>query len=307
MRSTGLKSIAVLVTLSAAAMVLPAASSPGRQASPEDALTSLIEAERAFARISEERGVREAFLEYLAARSIVFRPRPVEGRPVYEKMAPDNPTLLTWEPETAEISTAADLGYTSGPYEVRKSRDENEPSGYGHYVTIWKKQPDKAWKVILDIGISHDRPEPGPEGAVVRIFPSSAIPAVPGEPDAPEAAGELVDADREFSRKAGLWGYLVALKDQGTDDVRVYRPGNFPVAGRERIKEVLALDFGRTTVENLGAGAARSNDLGYTYGTFTITGISGEAATSSYLKIWRRAPSAGWMICLDIALPISPS
>jgi ketosteroid isomerase-like protein len=92
------------------------AGNPARTGSPqEDALASLIEAERAFARAAEEKGVREAFLTYLAEGAIVFRPAPVEGRPLYEKMSPDNPALLTWTPEVAEVSASGDLGYTSGP------------------------------------------------------------------------------------------------------------------------------------------------------------------------------------------------
>ena len=80
---------------------------------------SLIEAERAFSKTSEEKGIREAFLTWLAPDAIVFRPAPVEGRPVYEKMDPADPAVLTWEPEFAEIASSGELGYTTGPYRIK--------------------------------------------------------------------------------------------------------------------------------------------------------------------------------------------
>jgi hypothetical protein len=117
----------------------------------------------------------------------------------------------------------------------------------------------------------------------------------------------LVDADFGLAAKAGLWGYLVALIDAGTEDVRVYRAERFPVEGRGRMSDILDLGIGKTTAEVKGGGAASSEDLGYTYGTFVFSDISGQTASSSYLKIWRKVPSAGWRICLDVALPVNPS
>jgi ketosteroid isomerase-like protein len=222
-------------------------------------------------------------------------------------MPPDNPALLTWKPEVAEVSASGDLGYTSGPFEVRPDRETSEPSGYGHYVSVWKRQPGGEWRVVLDIGIPHDRPRSAPGEEVLRVLPLSSLPPGAGDRENPRVLQELVDADLGLAAKAGLWGYLVALIDAGTEDVRVYRPERFPVEGRERMSDILDLGIGKTTTEVKGGGAASSEDLGYTYGTFVFTAISGRTASSGYLKIWRKVPSAGWRICLDITLPINPS
>src|SRR5262245_34046427 len=38
---------------------------------------------------------------------------------------------------------------------------QDPPAGFGHYVTLWRKQPDGNWKLALDIGIGHERsPKP---------------------------------------------------------------------------------------------------------------------------------------------------
>ena len=62
---------------------------------------------------------------------------------------------LTWTPVGADISASGDLGYTYGNYEFRSTGKDGKPVvEYGKYNTIWKKQHDGAWKVVLDMGNS---------------------------------------------------------------------------------------------------------------------------------------------------------
>jgi len=66
----------------------------------------------------------------------------------------DNPhNHLLWTPLGGGVSASGDLGYTYGTYEFR-SRDEDGKLGstYGKYATIWRKQSDGSWKVVLDMG-----------------------------------------------------------------------------------------------------------------------------------------------------------
>jgi ketosteroid isomerase-like protein len=60
---------------------------------------------------------------------------------------------LTWTPVGADISASADLGYTYGTYEFRsKDKDGKPVVDHGKYTSIWKKQNDGSWKVVLDMG-----------------------------------------------------------------------------------------------------------------------------------------------------------
>lgn len=62
---------------------------------------------------------------------------------------------LTWTPVGAGISTSGDLGYTYGNCEFRSTGKGGKPVvAYGKYNTIWRKQRDGAWKVVLDMGNS---------------------------------------------------------------------------------------------------------------------------------------------------------
>ena len=62
---------------------------------------------------------------------------------------------LTWTPVGADISTSGDLGYTYGTFEFRsKDKDGKLVVDTGKYTSIWKKQKDGSWKVVLDMGNS---------------------------------------------------------------------------------------------------------------------------------------------------------
>lgn len=64
----------------------------------------------------------------------------------------DTPGLsLTWEPARADIAASGDLGWTTGTWEYRPSPDA-EPASRGRYVSIWRKQEDGRWKVVMDLG-----------------------------------------------------------------------------------------------------------------------------------------------------------
>ena len=123
------------------------------------ALDSLVAAERAFAARSVEKGMRDAFLEFLAADGVIFRPLATNGRAVWEARGPI-PATLVWEPAFAEVSAAGDLGFTTGPWELRPN-DAQRPTGYGHFVSIWQRQSDGTWRVAVDIGVSHAKPAHG--------------------------------------------------------------------------------------------------------------------------------------------------
>jgi ketosteroid isomerase-like protein len=60
---------------------------------------------------------------------------------------------LTWTPVGADMSASGDLGYTYGTFEFRsKDKDGKPVVDYGKYTSIWKKQKDGSWKIVLDMG-----------------------------------------------------------------------------------------------------------------------------------------------------------
>lgn len=56
------------------------------------------------------------------------------------------------EPGGARVSRAGDLGYTTGGFELTVNDPEGNPvTSRGKVVVVWEKQPDGAWKAVLDI------------------------------------------------------------------------------------------------------------------------------------------------------------
>lgn len=67
---------------------------------------------------------------------------------------------LTWQPEGGELSPAGDMGYTWGHYQGRSLVGDTKGNVQtGRYMSVWKKEPDGSWKVLLDTS-NEDPPEP---------------------------------------------------------------------------------------------------------------------------------------------------
>lgn len=68
---------------------------------------------------------------------------------------------LRWRATTVELAPSGDLGYTTGNYNFRVISPDGSPvSDVGTYATIWRKQADGTWKVVVNVFSSFD-PLPG--------------------------------------------------------------------------------------------------------------------------------------------------
>lgn len=153
-----------LTALCAAAFLAVGAAAPAPADDP--AIESLIAAERGFAKSSVESGMKPAFAAHLAENGIVFRPGPLNGLRVWQSR-PLTDAVLEWAPAYAEVSGAGDLGFTFGPWAYSAHRDA-QPSAFGTFVTVWRRQRDGGWKVELDVGASHPGQRPDLDAPVTR-------------------------------------------------------------------------------------------------------------------------------------------
>src|SRR5215470_16842931 len=103
----------------------------------EKAVGSLIAAEKAYAKLAGEKGFREASISVFADDAVIFAPNAVNGKKFWHEAKED--PAIAWRPIFAAISRSGQLGYTTGPWEYRKSREVQNPDGFGHFVTIWRK------------------------------------------------------------------------------------------------------------------------------------------------------------------------
>lgn len=59
---------------------------------------------------------------------------------------------ISWKPDRVKLARSRELGYTSGAYQLSFEDPQGKTvSDKGKYVTVWQKQKDGSWKVLLDI------------------------------------------------------------------------------------------------------------------------------------------------------------
>ena len=138
-----MKLIAILILMAGAAC-----------AAKEDVL---IEADKAFGKATAARGV-EGFLSFFDEEGAIL-PKdgdPIVGRsallPVFQLRWARPGYALQWTPLRAVLARSGELGYTYGQYTRRYLSEGKTVTETGKYITVWKKQKDGSWKVLLDMG-----------------------------------------------------------------------------------------------------------------------------------------------------------
>jgi ketosteroid isomerase-like protein len=274
----------------------------GPVAPPDSNLNSLVAAELAFAAHASRAGIRSAFLEYLVPGAVMFAPGPVDGYALFEGR-PESKGVLTWYPTAAGVSYAGDLGYSTGPSEFRSSPSDTAVH-HGHYSSMWRRSADGVWKVELDLGT----PNPRPRGRIAPFDTSTSVPPPPrrfpslNEREIAALTDTLVGLDSAFARTSAALGTAAAMDQLVDPQARVHRAGEHPAIGRNRAMAVVRREPGKPHWEPAGGGAARSGDLGYTWGAVRWTAEGGDVATGYYLRVWRRGPQ-GWRVVLDAVTP----
>ena len=119
-----------------------------------DMKAEMIKADKDFSKLSEEKGLKAAFMEYIDSSGVLLRPNsvPLVGADAIDYISQQNDSAysMSWEPRGGIISKSGDLGYTFGTY-IMKFRNKDSVLR-GTYVSVWKKQPDGKWKFVVDSG-----------------------------------------------------------------------------------------------------------------------------------------------------------
>jgi len=274
------------------------------------ALQSMVDTERAFAKMSEDQGVRPAFLAYIADDGILFRPTAVNGKQWF-KEHPVPPTdkrpLLSWQPTFADISLATDMGYTTGPWQFKADIHDEKPVAWGNFLTVWKRQADNSWKFVIDLGISN--PQPDHIDAAWQAPPNYG-PGRGGSSARKAMRNVLLDLEREFSKDSATRGAQSAFQKYASADVRLFRNGKQPFVGKGNAVAALPGDNLEWTWTPAFADMSRSSDLGYTYGTYQLVKkASGEKVESgNYYRIWKKqdgiTEGRSWKVVTDLLDPV---
>lgn len=109
----------------------------------------------------------DEFVKYFAADGVLMMPNmpALNGaEAIRSSMSQMMPSInVSWTATNAEVAASGDLGYTTGTYQASMTMpDGSTHPDNGKYATIWKKQADGSWKVVVDI-FNSDIPMPMPQ------------------------------------------------------------------------------------------------------------------------------------------------
>ena len=269
--------------------------------SPSDALITLAAEERAFAAFTVKEGFRDGFLKYFAEDGIGFGPHPERTREKLMQLPPQTgprKVIFNWAPMFGDISDAGDLGYTTGPVLYTDAGDNPRPPRHGIYFSVWQKQADGTWKVVVDMGV--DTPN------AVAPIDTRFVAAKPVGPRVPNRRGKTPGDDfkkldwnlwRSIAETSPTSAYKTYLDDQ----FRIHRKGMMPLTPGDSLAPVLDP---MTKFEIVDGKIATSGDLAFTYGKYTADYGRGRIENGYYVHVWRRDARSAWRLVADIQNPL---
>ena len=136
------KSLACMLFLALAASVMSAA----------DPAAALKSADAGWSKATESRNL-DQFMSFVRDDISMCGPdgKWIQGKAVvregWSKMLADPSFKLSWTAESAEVSKDGKMGYTRGTFSGNMG---GKPMG-GSYATVWKKDSDGKWRVLVDI------------------------------------------------------------------------------------------------------------------------------------------------------------
>ena len=245
-----------------------------------------------FAAYSVKNGMRAAFLEFFAEKSWLLRPEPVDAQ-AWIRGRPDPKIVLDWKSTRTILSASRDLGFSTGPSIYRSKTDADAPAGHGQFFSVWQKQSNGEWKVLVDHGISH-----GP-AATPDALPTTPLIAL----DLPAVKSLSVrGAEQQFIARS-----RARYEDAITTRTRLLREGQMPIDGIAAIGDYLKSQQGEWSWTVKLEGESRANDLAYAVGNYTFQPKEGAAQKGQYVRVWVRDASdtdaPRWTLAAEVLTP----
>lgn len=252
----------------------------------------IYETEKAFERASAEKGINQAFIEFSAPDGVCFLSGAPSNCREFWKTLPASPAFLTWNPTYIDVSSNGLFAASTGNSVYRgKGKDDTNVS-YGEYLTIWQKQPDNSYKAVVDIGISHEKPEKTETEWKTAAISTNSQTAQIGY------AGDTAAAFFETLTKQGI---QKAYKNYAADDLRVLREGKMPFVGKTAWLAELKKDKSKVTIKKRTSffGAA---DFAYTVNSYSAVKPDKTTENGNFVQVWK-LKDGKWQIAFDIFLP----
>jgi ketosteroid isomerase-like protein len=243
-------------------------------------------------------GRNAAFVENFADESVLFTDKWITTGKQFSKDRKAAPVVLKWEPECMDIADSRDFGFSTGPWEAQEYRPGTPPLFTGYFLTVWKKQADGTWKVILDGGGTTPEKKDHKHSF---SFPVGADKAVLNPPilNTGSLSKELTNRENQFLMNWEKSPLLSTYTSYLATNSRMQLNGHLPTTKTDSINTWIT-HFDKTLLWNTsGSGAATSGDMGFTYGLLG-TQDKPEITKGHYVRIWKKQPGSGWKIVMEM-------
>ena len=278
------------------ALIAAVAEPPAAPAPLSPAAASIVAADYAFADLAAKEGQRKAYLDNFHKDGLFFIPRPVKGIDYWTTRL-EFDEVLQWTPTKVEASEKGDLGYSTGPWLYKASKEATDVV-VGWYVNLWERDGAGPWKVRMDIGIA--TPELPAEMTAPTPLPrtTATVGAAPTV-HVITPSDELLGVDKKFSTATSTTDIFKAYTNWVDSDARFYVKGHFPL-GVAKLKQYLdPYPVAFAPVEAIISGGG---DLGLTRGTLTRSPKDGKATVDQYIHIWKKV-GTNWKLALEMEVP----
>ncbi|HWB25966.1 MAG TPA: hypothetical protein VG738_10825 [Chitinophagaceae bacterium] len=242
----------------------------------------IIAVEKNFAAYALQYNTRDAFMHFLdTANSIEFRNGDaVKSYGLWSKRLPDSSKLL-WQPAFAGIAKSGELGFTTGPWQYKKSATR-APVAAGEFATIWHMNDRGEWKFLVDIGT--DFSVPAYRVDTVSKFTGNYSDIQDDDP---------LTIDRRFIQQYET-AHNDAYKTAISDNAWFITGGALPLKGANNIIAALNTLPADLQFMEMGGGISDARDLAYVYGT-----VRHEDKINNYLRVWQKTNN-GFKLLLQV-------
>lgn len=260
-------------------------------AEPVD-VNKVIEAEKAFNKLVERKGIKNAFLTVADPEGIVFKPDAVKITEFYNNIDKQAGSL-SWKPDFARISGNGDLAFSAGPYIYQNGKSDDDKV-FGDYVSIWRNDSEGKFKLLIDLGIQH--PEPDKEALTDFRSPEPGKKVAPSKD--PFGGKKIILATDELFNHSLSISTMATYKEFFSREGHYYFPGFDPLTGQDQVMKFIDNEGITISAQTVNAGRSTSNDLAYTYGKARIKKGS-ILSNFNYVRIWELDKNHKWNVLLE--------
>ena len=233
-----------------------------------------------FSKACAEIGIYQATTKYISDEGILFKPGPVNGKK-YQSQNHPAPIFIKTYPESVEASLAGDMGFVTGYWEQSSSKPNSSPASFGMFSTVWRKQSNGDWKVVIANAIGGINPQEFQKYQMGHKWEEIECRNGKNEESVLKTDSKLNEAIA--SKNSSLSHYYEAKH-------QVLQNHKIPT-------DISLISLQGSKWNSMRGITSEMHDMAYTYGSFTDSTTKKE---QYYLRFWKKNSHNQWRVFMDL-------